>query len=404
MWRLFVISVLLVCCTTGSGQTHQHGMTPTTGNGQFNPFVISDNRGGFYLAYIERTNNVCNVMLRYSTDGKTFSAPVRVNDLDGDATVRNENPPKLAFAPNGNVYVSWANERGRWKGNIRFARSTDGGKTFSQAIALNSDAGGEPAGHAFQSIAMDAKGKIYIAWIDERNKKPGDRGAEIWLSTSSDGGKSFSRDRRILSDVCECCRTTLQVDASGRVFLSYRTVPPAGPMNRDIIVARSEDGGKTFTPIVVSQDGWELNGCPVVGPTLTIDAAGTLAVVWFVGDGKRPGLYFTASSDHGKGFSARQLLDGNQRLGKHAHTVRLSNGKTLVAWDDSAEKSFSIWGVLDMRKGLLQKGSEREGILYPVAAVNNQVVVVAGMRAATHEVAIFTEHLNGSSGATSVKR
>jgi hypothetical protein len=175
-------------------------------------------------------------------------------------------------------------------------------------------------------------------------------------------------------------------------------------MNRDIIVARSEDGGKTFTPSVVSQDGWELNGCPVVGPTLTIDAAGVLAVVWFVGDGKQPGLYFAASSDHGKTFSARQLLDGNQRLGKHAHAVRLGNGKTLVAWDASAQKSFSVWGVLDARKGTLQKGSEREGILYPVAAVNNQVVVIAGMRAATREVAIFTEQLNGVSGTSSVQR
>ncbi|MEP7338862.1 MAG: sialidase family protein [Acidobacteriota bacterium] len=403
MWRNIIL-ILLFVCSTALAQTHQHGASAPAVDGQHNPFIVSDNRGGFYLAYVERTGNASNVMLRHSADGKEFSAPIRVNDLDADATVRNENPPKIAVAPNGSVYLSWANERGRWKGNIRFARSTDGGKTFSPAIALNSDASAEPAGHAFQSIAVDAKGKIYVAWIDERNKKQGDRGAEIRIATSEDGGASFSRDRRILTDVCECCRTTLQLDSRGRVFVSYRTVPPIGPMNRDIIVARSEDGGKTFRPIVVSQDGWELNGCPVVGPTLTIDAAGMLAVVWFVGDGKRPGLYFAASSDHGKTFSARQLMDANQRLGKHAHAVRLSNGKTLVAWDDSAQKSFSVWGVLDARKGLLQKGSEREGILYPVAAVNSQAVVIAGMRAATREIAIFTERLTDSSGTAAMKR
>lgn len=406
MRPIFVVGLLLLCCAVGFGQTHQHGATPL-GDGQYNPFIVAgsqNGRGGFYLAYIEQAHDARNVMLRHSTDGKNFSAPVRVNDRAGDATVRNENPPKVAVAPNGDVYVCWANERGRWKGNIRFARSTDGGKTFSQAIALNSDASAEPAGHAFQSIAVDAKGKIYVAWIDERNKKQGDRGAEIWLSTSVDGGKTFSRDRSILSDVCECCRTTLQVDSTGRLFVSYRTVPLIGPMNRDIIVARSEDGGKTFTPSVVSQDGWELNGCPVVGPTLMIDAAGTLTVVWFVGNGQRPGLYFAASSDHGKTFFARQLLDGNQRLGKHAHAVRLGNGKTLVAWDDSAEKSFSVWGVLDARKGLMQKGIEREGILYPIVAVNNQIVLIAGLRAATREVAIFTDSLNESRGTASVKR
>jgi hypothetical protein len=149
MRQVGLFGLLLFGAITTWGQTHQHAAATATGDGQYNPFIISDNRDGFYLAYVERAGNTSNVMLRHSPDGKAFSAPVRVNDLDGDATVRNENPPKIAVAPNGNVYVCWANERGRWKGNVQFARSTDGGKTFSPAIALNSDAGAEPAGHAF---------------------------------------------------------------------------------------------------------------------------------------------------------------------------------------------------------------------------------------------------------------
>src|SRR5262249_22336148 len=144
-------------------QTHQHGATVTV-DGQYNPFVVSDNRGGFYLAYIERLNGVSNVMLRHSSDGLNFSAPVRVNDRGGDATVRNENPPKVIAVTQSEVYVCWANEREKWKGNIRFARSTDGGKTFSPAITINSDGVGEPAGHAFQSIATDGQGHVYVAW------------------------------------------------------------------------------------------------------------------------------------------------------------------------------------------------------------------------------------------------
>jgi hypothetical protein len=251
---------------------------------------------------------------------------------------------------------------------------------------------------------VGANGKVYVAWIDERNKKQSDRGAEIWMSTSEDGGKTFSPDRHILSDVCECCRTTLQVGAAGRVFLSYRKVPPAGPMNRDIMVARSEDGGKTFTPTAVSRDGWELNGCPVVGPSLSIDNTGMLTVVWFIGEGQRAGLYFASSSDHGKSFSPRQPLDGEQRMGKHAHAVRLSAGRTLVAWDDAADKSFSVWGVLDAKKGLLRKSDRSEGLLYPIIAINNQIVVVAAMQTATHRVVTFAENLNSAAGAVSSKK
>src|SRR3954464_178202 len=135
MKRLSAIILISIFAIAASPQTHQHGSMPT-GDGKFNPFVVPDNRGGFYVAYVERARDASNVMLRRSADGKSFSAPVRVNDIDGDATVRNENPPKVAVAFNGDVYVCWGNERARWKGDVKFARSTDGGKSFSRSITI----------------------------------------------------------------------------------------------------------------------------------------------------------------------------------------------------------------------------------------------------------------------------
>ena len=376
-------------------QTHQHGAMPAANNadGSFNPFIAADARGKFYLAYVQRTGTESNVLLRHSTDGTNFSAPVRVNDRAGDATVRNENPPKVAFGPKGEIYVCWANERGKWKGNVRFGRSTDGGKTFAPALTLNSDGANEPAGHAFQSLTVDKQGRVYVAWIDERNKQKEDRGGEIWLAVSSDGGKSFSADRRILTDVCECCRTNLQVDAAGMLYLSYRTVPRTGPMYRDTVLARSQDGGKTFTTTPASEDKWEIAGCPVAGPSFSFGSAGNLTAVWFMGDSKRPGLYYATSADKGASFAPRQLLDPEQRIGKHTHTTSLPDGKILVAWDDATDKTFSVWGVLDPQKGLLRRGHSQEGVAYPVAAVNGQVAVIAGLRLATREIAIFRESL-----------
>ena len=106
------------------------------------------------------------------------------------------------------------------------------------------------------------------------------------MTTSTDEGRAFSPpDRRILGDVCECCRTQLQIDASGRMFLSYRTVPSSGPMLRDIVLAVSSDGGKTFARRSVNQDGWEVNACPVADlplpltPTDKSQSPGLLAPV-----------------------------------------------------------------------------------------------------------------------------
>jgi hypothetical protein len=390
--NILMITLVIILGAPALAQTHQHG-TASTGDGQFNPFVTIDRRGGFYLVYVQRTGGASDVMLKHSIDGVTFSPPVRVNDAPGDATVRNENPPKIAIGSNGEVYICWANERGRWKGNIRLARSTDGGRTFSPAITLNSDGDGEPVGHAFQSLAVDHRGRIYVAWIDERKKGKEDRGAEIWLSVSADGGKTFSPDRSILSDVCECCRTNLQISAEGEIYLTYRTVPRTGAMYRDVILAKSSDGGKTFAQTTVSRDGWEINGCPVAGPGLNVDEAGHLTVVWFMGGGAKPGLYYAYSADKGRTFSARQWLDAQQKMGKHATIANVADGKIFVGWDDAGEKTFSLWGVLDPNKGLLRRSGEHEGIAYPVVAANGKVAVIAAMKMAAREIIIYSEKL-----------
>lgn len=388
MRRAAAIILSFFCFITTLAQTHQHGSQPS-GDGNFNPSIVQDRRGGFYLAYIRRANGSSDVMIRHSTDGKSFSEPVRVNDREGDATVRNENPPKVAVAFNGDVYVCWANERARWKGNIRFARSTDGGKSFSPSITINSDAEKEPTGHAFQSVAVDKTGRIYVAWIDERNKKAGDRGAEIWMSQSIDAGKTFSGDHKIISDVCECCRTNIQIDSAGRLFLAYRTVPANGPMYRDIVVARSSDRGKSFAPVKVSEDGWEINACPVTGPGLSVDSRGQIAVVWFTG-GDRQGLYYAASTNHGASYSPRKLLESNQNMGKHAQAVALADGRVFVAWDEKMEKVKVVGGLLDLQKGLLQKSVTRDEASYPAIAFNGKTVVITGMQSGSQDIWLQT--------------
>jgi len=101
MLKRLCLALLLNCVPPLLGtQVHQHGTMPRE-DGRYSPFLAADPRGGFYLTYVERKAGISNVMLQGSVDGKTFSASVRVNDQLGDATVRNENPPKVAVGPTG---------------------------------------------------------------------------------------------------------------------------------------------------------------------------------------------------------------------------------------------------------------------------------------------------------------
>lgn len=373
---LGLVTALAVTPPSRLSAQMQHQHHAATEDGQFNPFVIADGKDGFFISYVQRTANKSDVMLVRTSDGKTMSKPVRVNDVAGDATVRNENPPKLALGKNGEVFAVWANERERWKGNIRFARSTNGGQTFLPSISLNSDAAGGPIGHAFQSMVVDKQGRVHVAWIDERNKKAADRGGEIWMTTSEDGGKTFQQNRRIIGDICECCRTSLLVDTEGRMYMSYRTVPPTGPMFRDVVVIRSDDGGKTFAKTVVSQDRWEIQACPVAGPSMALDGTGKLLVTWFTQSDGKPQMYSAMSSDRGVTFGGRKSIDPTQVLAKHSHMASVPGGGVAVAWDDINGEPLVHWGLMDMATGSVRKRGTDKGASYPVVAVSGQKVAI----------------------------
>jgi hypothetical protein len=364
------ISVLLLLLFSGvvsGGQMSGHKMTPAPG-GKVDPWVANDGKGGFFVAYVDHTATSANVMLQHTSDGRQFSAPVRVNHRIGDGAVRNENPPKVAVGPAGDVYVVWANEKERYKGNIRFARSVNGGRSFESAIDVNSDASGPAVGRAFQSIAVDHNGRIYIAWLDERNETEESRGSEIWFATSNDRGRTFSPDHRIVTDVCDCCRIALALDSAGRIYVSYRMVPA---------VARSDDG-RTFTPHVVNHDGWELNACPIAGATMTIDSADHVHVIWFTAPGDKPRLVVASSTDHAASFSKPQVFDSTAELAKHAHVVAVSPDRLAVAWDDSQNNSTVKWGLLDPVHATVQLLGSRPGASYPViAAAKGRAEVVA---------------------------
>ena len=213
------------------------------------------------------------------------------------------------------------------------------------------------------------------------------------MTFSDDQGKSFSRDRAILSNVCECCRSNLQIDSRGNLLLAYRTVPPDGPIYRDIILASSENRGNSFTTRVVSHDGWDINACPVAGPALCVDGSNRVTVIWFTA-GDRPGLYYAESLNSGASFSPRKLLDADQTLGKHAQAVARANGTILVAWDGVTTEPVVRWGVLDRGSGKIERLGALSGASYPVVTeANGGSFVVAALNAAQHNVAVQTGQL-----------
>lgn len=300
---------------------------------------------GAVVAWVGTQDGASDVWLARLDAGGSTSAPVRVNDVAGDAAPHAQAPAQVATSDGGDVYVLWQNntpQPGRRfpTSDLRFARSTDGGRTFGPAITVNDDAGGPPASHTFHDLVVGADGSLWASWIDGRNtteeaQAPGQAysGPDIRVALSTDGGVSFGPSTIVDEDACPCCRTALAVAADGAVFVAWRKVLEGSV--RDVVVARSLDGGRTFeAPVRVHADDWVFDGCPHAGPALAVDRSGTVHVAWFTGKEGEAGLYYARSTDGGRSFGARvPLRVGDDALVAQA-ALTASGDHTWLAWEE----------------------------------------------------------------------
>ena len=303
--------------------------------------------GTFYVVWVNHDAKQADVMLaHFNNKAELQGAPVRINRESGVATAWRGDQPSVAVAADGAVYVLWTAsvDAGDKHGtDIYLSASTDRGQSFASEVKVNDDK--TPGAHGMHSLAVAKDGRIYAAWLDERNvhaPKPSTKAEghhmesnrDLYIATSTDGGRSFSANRKVASDACPCCKTSLAVATDGTLYAGWRQVLPGS--FRHIAVASSTDGGTNFsTPVIVSDDRWMLQGCPVSGPSLSVDN-GNLKVIWFAaGESSEPGLYFAESKDKGRSFSPRQLLSQETVRGTPALA---SSAQSMIAVWQSADK------------------------------------------------------------------
>ncbi len=100
----------------------------------------------------------------------------------------------LSDGPNrGAVYVNWSDQRaGDSNTDIWIASSKDGGFTWSAPIKVNNDQSGNHQFFPWATIDQTT-GHIYVVFYDRRNFD--DHTTEVYLATSTDGGKSFVNEK-----------------------------------------------------------------------------------------------------------------------------------------------------------------------------------------------------------------
>lgn len=317
------------------------------------PALTAAMDGSIYVAWVEhREKKQADVMLiKLDANGNQVSRPVRVNPREGEASAWRGDPPTVIAANDGTLYVGWTG-RSAAEGHatdIFLSASRDGGKSFEPPVKVNDD--NVKVVHGMHSLAVDERGRIFLAWLDERSVKMDESNKmdehkmeanrEVYVASSEDGGRTFSQNRLVASEACPCCKTAIAVSTDGRLYVAWRQVLPGN--YRHIAVSSSTDGGRTFSaPVIASDDKWMIAGCPVSGPALVASPDNALRVLWYsAGEAGAPGLYWSESRDGGKSYTSRKALAEGAAFG-NPHLLRGQGNNLTVVWESNQKGASKI--------------------------------------------------------------
>jgi len=243
--------------------------------------VVIDRRNNvIYMTWTEFDSYISNppqtdssrILFAKSTDaGATWvpSGPgMRIDKLGGDCidadnTVEGAVP---AVGPNGEVYVAWSGPKVRnSQYGIFFNKSTNGGQTWLTTPTYICD---QPGGWDYNINGIQRcnglpqtvcdvsngpyRGTIYINWTDSA----GNLDHDVRLIKSTNGGLNWSSVKRVNNDPAgkEQFFTWMTIDqVTGYLyFVFYDRRNYTDNLTTDVYMARSTNGGETFTNFVVS--------------------------------------------------------------------------------------------------------------------------------------------------------
>ena len=221
--------------------------------------------------------------------------------------------PVLAFSPDGaRLYYSGLvcnfDKFPRQISGIAVAVSLDGGASWDPPVMVTSAA----TGNFFQDkewITVGNDGTVYLTWT---RFYQGPRGlgyikSPIVMASSKTGGKSWSSVKQVSDDAHPYNQgSQVAMAPDGALYIAYEGATPGSGYSQDaLILARSMDGGKTFTNTEVARVYDDLDCYPIQlpgaqgrqtlsyeqfrinsYPSMSIDRSnGRIAIVWADNEG-----------------------------------------------------------------------------------------------------------------------
>jgi hypothetical protein len=291
--------------------------------------------------------------------------------------------PVHAADGQGNAVASWLKkvEGSPYAYHVQVRQRDGKSGKWGEIKRLHSDtSAGE---HGFVSLDHSPTGGFMAVWLDGRATTQG--GAmQLWgrriPTTSQEWGAETLLDDR----VCDCCSTSLRVDAHGQAQVTFRD--RSGLEIRDIgwLQLPASPGAETKWDAaprgMVFQDNWTIPGCPVNGPAQAL-VEGGIASAWFTA-ANQTNMVRLSVRDLGSPKQAQPysfpiiVAEGPAVLGRVS--IAAHKDAVLVSWLHQGEKGAAWVGQLYRRQ---QTAADTELAAFIKVGERIQIADVSGGRA-----------------------
>ena len=338
------ISVLLIAIGTAStAHGEETGESPAVTTmrvpeGGIQPQVVVDHDGGIHMTYFKGDAHGGDIFYVKSTDGgRSFSSSIKVNSRPGSAvavgTIRGA---QLAVGRLGRAHVTW------------LGSSADGPEGSSHRLPalytrLNDAQNAfehdrdviqkRPGLDAGPSVAADRSGNVYVVWHAPGDEGDGEQHRRVWVARSTDEGRTFSLEKRADSrPTGACVCCSLGAFADSNGKLHVLYRSANRVVNRDTYLLTSDDIGASFRGKKVHK--WTVGQCVASTAALSQGPSGVLAA-W---ETTRQ-IYFAAVDPESSEMGTPTSAPGRGPNRKYPALAANQRGDVLLAWTEGTS-----WG------------------------------------------------------------
>jgi len=323
------------------------------------PWLALDPEGNAYIAFSRGGNIEVCVSL---DGGATFSAPVRALNAGGRDPGTAGRGPRIAVDHQKRLYVSAPLTVGApdaaIMNDLYYAVSTDKGKTWTRPYLISEPKTGMESVHATAA----GPGDLHVAWLSSAGEKPP---VLCYAKFGADGKKS-GKTVTVSAYPCERCPPAIAVDGRGNPSVAWRESnhDAASKENRQIFIATSSDGGKSFgaTARLNSVDSG-LSECPQEGPALAVTGdSKTLAAAWMDRrDLEHDANIYWAFGAPGKFGRDTDPHDDRRFLQRRPTLAVEPDGTVWCAWEDGRLSTQRVFFTNTKAPPNVPLGDDKEG-------------------------------------------